>query len=143
VSQTFLERYGPPAPDRGLPAGCLPLVVAVLLVPGLGIFAAGGALRWVGVPLVFGAVALGLHWLFGRALLAAAWFGGLGRGKRGVLITSDSPHWQQHIEERWLPRLGDRLALINWSERSRWRETLAVLIWRATASSAGATSTPR
>ena len=43
-------------------------------------------------------------------------------GKRGLLIYSNSPHWQHYIEERWLPLLEPHLVVLNWSERKRWRE---------------------
>jgi len=40
---------------------------------------------------------------------------------RGILVYSNSPNWQAYIEERWLPRIGSRLFVLNWSERSRWK----------------------
>jgi hypothetical protein len=43
-----------------------------------------------------------------------------GPGTRGILVYSDSPNWQRYIEERWLPRIGTRLVVLNWSERARW-----------------------
>jgi hypothetical protein len=42
---------------------------------------------------------------------------------RGVLIYSNSPNWEQYIERQWLPRIGPRLVVLNWSERARWSET--------------------
>jgi hypothetical protein len=44
-------------------------------------------------------------------------------GKDLLLVTSDSPHWKDHIERHWLPRWGRRAVVINWSERSRWDGT--------------------
>ena len=41
---------------------------------------------------------------------------------RGILVYSNSPNWQEYIEAHWLPRIGDRLAILNWSERSTWHE---------------------
>ena len=40
--------------------------------------------------------------------------------KRGLLVYSNSPHWQRYVEEQWLPRIGQRLVILNWSERARW-----------------------
>jgi hypothetical protein len=37
-----------------------------------------------------------------------------------LLVYSDSPHWKRHIEERWLPHIGDRVVILNWSERKTW-----------------------
>jgi hypothetical protein len=43
-------------------------------------------------------------------------------GKRLLLVYSNSPHWQAHIEERWLSQLGAIAVVLNWSERARWAE---------------------
>ena len=45
-----------------------------------------------------------------------------GPARRGILIYSNSPNWQQYIEEQWLPRIGQRLVVLNWSERARWKD---------------------
>ena len=68
-------------------------------------------------------IALGLGW--------GEWRGGVlrrrfarahGPDTRGILIYSNSPNWQQYIEQQWLPRIGQRLVVLNWSERVRWRD---------------------
>ena len=41
-------------------------------------------------------------------------------GKRGLLVYSNSPNWQRYVEEQWLPRLGEQLVVLNWSERATW-----------------------
>ena len=41
-------------------------------------------------------------------------------GKRGILVYSNSPNWQQYIEQNWLPRIGSQFVLLNWSNRSKW-----------------------
>ena len=46
-------------------------------------------------------------------------------GIRGVLVYSNSPHWKTYIEERWLPKVGDRMIVLNWSQRKQWRFSLA------------------
>jgi hypothetical protein len=40
--------------------------------------------------------------------------------KRGILVYSNSPNWQQYIEQHWLPRIGSQFVLLNWSNRSQW-----------------------
>lgn len=40
--------------------------------------------------------------------------------KRGILVYSNSPHWQEYIEQKWLPRIGEHVVLLNWSARSQW-----------------------
>jgi hypothetical protein len=42
------------------------------------------------------------------------------RGRRVLLVYSNSPHWQEYIESTWLPRLEPYAIVLNWSERSRW-----------------------
>jgi hypothetical protein len=44
------------------------------------------------------------------------------QGKRLLLVYSNSPNWQAYVEERWLPRLESLAVVLNWSERSTWRE---------------------
>lgn len=43
-----------------------------------------------------------------------------GAATRGLLVYSNSPNWQLHIENQWLPQVRDRLVVLNWSERARW-----------------------
>ena len=42
------------------------------------------------------------------------------QGKAGLLVYSNSPHWQTYIESRWLPTLAHRLVVLNWSDRYAW-----------------------
>lgn len=42
------------------------------------------------------------------------------RGVVGLLVYSRSPNWQEHIERNWLPTLGGRLEILNWSDRRLW-----------------------
>jgi fumarate reductase subunit D len=41
-------------------------------------------------------------------------------GKDLVLVYSDSPHWKEYVESRWLPKYGNRAVVLNWSERRLW-----------------------
>ncbi len=45
------------------------------------------------------------------------------RGKSMLFVYSNSPNWQQYIEQNWLPDLAPHSVVLNWSERNRWRET--------------------
>lgn len=49
-----------------------------------------------------------------------SWTGRRWPGRHGLLVYSNSPHWQTYIETQWLPRLGDRVVVLNWSERTAW-----------------------
>jgi hypothetical protein len=44
------------------------------------------------------------------------------RGKRLLLVYSNSPNWQTYVEEHWLPRLEPFAVVLNWSERTTWRQ---------------------
>jgi hypothetical protein len=69
-------------------------------------------------------------WLFGRALLVVALIHRHTRGRRGILIRSDSPGWTERIASRWLPVMGDRVFVLNWSARAQWTNTVPVLVWK-------------
>jgi len=43
-------------------------------------------------------------------------------GRKGILIYSNSPNWQNYVETRWLPRLREQMVVLNWSERATWRD---------------------
>lgn len=90
--------------------------------------AIGALLLWTGpwilavlavAPLAVGVAFARHRWLAARARRAflATW---APVGKRILLVYSNSPHWQNYIEDRWLPRLRDRVVILNWSERRQW-----------------------
>jgi hypothetical protein len=45
-------------------------------------------------------------------------------------VYSESPIWCEYIEKEVLPRLEGRAVVLNWSERKRWKNSLAVLAFR-------------
>ena len=49
------------------------------------------------------------------------------RGWDVLFVYSDSPVWHDHIEQHVLPHLGRRAVVLNWSQRKRWRFSLARL----------------
>ena len=51
------------------------------------------------------------------------------RGVRGLLVHSNSEAWKDYIAERWIQRIGDRVALYNWSERATNRHTLEARVF--------------
>ena len=88
-----------------------------------------GALLFVVLsPLIV--VAIAFHLLAGLLLHVAAWCCWCLRGRYVLFVYSDSPIWHGYIEEHMVPRLGERAVVLNWSHRSRWRRTLAVLAFR-------------
>jgi hypothetical protein len=68
--------------------------------------------------------------LAGISLRIAVWCWWCLRGRDVLFVYSDSPHWRDYIEQQILPQLGDRAVVLNWSERKRWRFSLARLVFR-------------
>lgn len=52
------------------------------------------------------------------------------RGVRCLVVYSESPTWQRHIEEVWLPRVGDQAVTLNWSARATWTHSLEVRVFK-------------
>jgi hypothetical protein len=46
-----------------------------------------------------------------------------------LFVHSNSPVWQDHIEKEILPRLPKRSIVLNWSERKKWRPSLAAMVF--------------
>jgi hypothetical protein len=44
-------------------------------------------------------------------------------GVVGILVYSNSPNWQEHIETEVLPTLARNVLIVNWSQRSTWRRS--------------------
>lgn len=129
AKRKYSKRMTSPDPQVGRgKLGCL--------IPVLVVFGTLAALAWkasapvVAVLLAFPACVAAAFWLYGRLLVAAAAMRWGFRGERGVLVLSDSPNWRPYIDERWLPVIGGRLRTLNWSERTSWRRSLDVLLWR-------------
>jgi hypothetical protein len=62
----------------------------------------------------------------------AVWTLWLPRSKRLLFIYSDSPVWQNYIQERIIPQIQDQAVILNWSRRKKWsyRQFLAVAVFR-------------
>ncbi len=88
----------------------------------------GALLLVVLSPLII--VAIASYLLTGLSLHLAIWCCWCSRGRYALFVYSDSPIWQEYIEEHMLPRLGEHAVVLNWSHRKRWRSTLAVLAFR-------------
>ena len=59
----------------------------------------------------------------------AVWSWWCVRGRDILFVYSDSPIWHDYIEEQVLPRLGERAVVLNWSQRTGWRFSLARLVF--------------
>ena len=63
-------------------------------------------------------------------LHALAWLVWNPRGIELLYVYSNSPHWQEYIEQNILPRLPSRAIVLNWSERKEWKFDLATFAFR-------------
>ena len=51
------------------------------------------------------------------------------RGIRLLFVHSNSPVWQDHIQKEILPRIPQQSIILNWSERKKWRPSLAAMVF--------------
>ena len=58
------------------------------------------------------------------------WLLWLPKGRWGVMVYSNSPNWQEDVEQTILPAVRGKLVVLNWSERRQWRNELAVWCFR-------------
>ena len=76
-------------------------------------------------PLIVAAFTFRL--LRGLGLHLVIWLVWGARGQHVLFVYSNSPNWQDYIEQQILPRLPHNVAVLNWSERQKWRwSSLAV-----------------
>ncbi len=98
--------------------------------------AAAGILLWILLGwwfMLFSVIPLILYieyMTYGVLLLLAAWIRWRKTPIRGILVYSDSPNWSDYIEQEWMPRLGEQVLVLNWSERGSWGKSLEVRIYR-------------
>ena len=73
-------------------------------------------------------LALVLYFLWGAILYLAIWL--TFKKQFVVFVYSDSPTWKAYMEKEILPLIQDRAVILNWSERRKWKNSLAVLAFR-------------
>ena len=71
------------------------------------------------LPIVL--LALALYGIAAVLLQVALWLAWVPFGRRILFVYSDSPVWQEYIEENILPRLPRRSVILNWSQRRNWK----------------------
>ena len=116
--------------------GCGGCVVVLAGLFALLVWAAGalGPLLFV-IALAVAAVIVWRYVLARQRAIAAFRAAYAGTGKDVVVVYTDSPHWKEYIETRWLPRCGDRAIGLNRSKP--WREDQPeARLWRAVAGTA-------
>jgi len=121
-----MSRKPTPPPERCF-VGSGGFFAVVFTIPVIGLWLVSG--RWwnlfFAIPTVF-CVACILQELL---LLIAAWRRWDGSPIRGILVLSDSPNWKPYIQQHWLPRLQEKVIVLNWSEHKKWRRSLPVRIF--------------
>jgi hypothetical protein len=80
--------------------------------------------------LVLALVALVLFIVSSIGLRVVIWLWWCLRGRNILFVYSDSPIWHDYIEHHILPYLGGRAVVLNWSQRKRWRFSLARMAFR-------------
>jgi hypothetical protein len=73
-------------------------------------------------------VAILLYFLWGAILYTAIWL--TWKKPRALFVYSDSPTWKDYLEREILPHIQDNAVILNWSERRKWKNSLAVLAFR-------------
>lgn len=136
TAKNYRKRLGQPVP-RSLPrdGGCLAAgagvafaAVAALTLPDLP-FGLRGLLSAMALMVLAPIFALFMRALTVWRLLRAvrrAW-----PEKSGLVVTSNSPVWEDHIRTHWLPRMREDLVVLNYSQRHTWGDSLEAKLWRA------------
>jgi hypothetical protein len=110
-----------PPPDRNPKSGCASTFVVLGFV---GIALAVGYKRYW--PLVLAVpMAIWIYWIVSQKLLLSTIAKSLKNdGFLGLLVTSDSSHWKEYIEEKWLSCNQNTFKILNWSQHTQWESTI-------------------
>ena len=87
----------------------IPQVILFLLISPLLLLSLPVIVLWVA-----------LHFIYGFLLLVAIWTRWCTHGRRVIFVYSNSPIWQDYVEQNILPRLPNGSIVLNWSERKKW-----------------------
>ena len=69
-----------------------------------------------------------VYFLWGMLLYTSIWL--TWQRRLVIFVYSDSPTWKEYIEREILPPVKNRVVILNWSERRKWKNSLAVLAFR-------------
>ena len=91
--------------------------------------------RWFAVPLLIVllpliVVALTIWFVAAMTVLLIVWTTWCRRGRYALVVYSNSPIWQPYFDAQVLPAVGNRGVTLNWSDRARWKFSLAVASFR-------------
>jgi hypothetical protein len=69
-----------------------------------------------------------LYLLWGAMLYIMIWM--TWKKQLILFVYSNSPTWKDYMEREILPYIQERAVILNWSERKRWKNSLAVFAFR-------------
>lgn len=83
---------------------------------------AGFVLAGLLLPVLLLLFVLWFPWFFAWGIILRIWFwrSHAVEGRRVLFVYSESPNWQEYIEERILPCIQERAVVLNWSQRRLW-----------------------
>lgn len=93
--------------------GEIPQLLLVLLVAPLLLLSLPGIVLCVVLYCI-------LYCIYGFLLYVVIWTMWCTHGRRVIFVYSNSPIWQDYVEQNILPRLPDGSIILNWSERKKW-----------------------
>jgi hypothetical protein len=76
------------------------------------------------LPVILAAALFYFSW--GFVLSMAIWILWGLRGNRILFVYSNSPIWSEYIEQEIIPHIQGKAVVLNWSERKKWKPSLAV-----------------
>ena len=97
--------------------------VADLLATGCMVVAVLIAIPLLLVSLPFLLIGRAYGYMRGKQLVARFREDFARHGVVGILVYSNSPNWQEHIETEVLPALARNVLTVNWSQRNTWRRS--------------------
>ncbi len=71
-----------------------------------------------------------IHMLRGFFINLSVWMKWCRQGKYVLFVYSNSPNWQNYIEEKFLPQIKDHSIILNWSERRTWPRDFALEVYK-------------
>jgi len=109
--------------DRGL--GCYLWLAVLLLASLIGVCITDSKIV-LGLAVVFAALACAATYGEYRWRLDRKRFGEWAdeQNQFGVVVTSDSPKWATHINDRWLTRFDSDVSVLNYSRKREWAKTI-------------------
>ena len=121
----------PPRAERQS-LGCLVTIAVCVAICGFLAWLTTWPWVWLGfaVPGVIALTFAGATQLRGSLLLRECRRALEPRGVRFLVVYSESPTWENHIRDAWLPRFGEQAVLLNWTERARWPRSLEVRLFK-------------